>query len=264
MQRKRKHGVKEMAEEFPLRLFAFDLLYEDGKDMTELPYAKRRQRLEKIVASGGTIVASEQITTDSAEELDRFFNECISRGLEGVIAKDLGQPYIAGARKFAWIKLKRSYRGQLQDTIDVVIAGYYRGRGSRARFGFGGFLGCVYDAKSDMFKTVAKCGSGFSEEQMAKLKQMLDSIRLDHKPGRVDSLLTPDVWVEPRYVVTLTADEITESPTHTCGRTKDTGYALRFPRMVSWIREDKKPEDATTVAEIIRMFKMQKKTKLEG
>jgi len=264
IQRKRKYGVEEMAEEYPLKLFAFDLLYEDGKDYTRTAYIERRKMLEKAIAKGDRILPSDMIIANNAKELQRYFDECVEKGLEGIIAKDLNAEYIAGARKFAWIKLKRSYKGELADTIDVVIVGYFVGRGARAKFGFGGFLGAVYDENEDRFKTVTKVGSGFTEQQMVELKKMLDKIKSKDKPKQLDSEIQPDVWVEPKYVVTLTADEITRSPTHTCGKTKtENGYALRFPRLTGGIRSDKKPEDATTVAEIIELFNMQKKHKLE-
>jgi len=263
IQRKRKYDVGDMAKAYPLKLFVFDVMYVDGKDYTQEPFKKRRSAVEKLVEPSKVLTPSEMIMTDSAEELEEYFHDCVSRGLEGVIAKDLNAPYTAGARKFSWIKLKRSYKGELSDTIDVAIIGYYRGTGARAKFGFGGFLGAVYDEKQDMFKTITKCGSGFTEEQMVKLKEMLDKIKVKGKPARVDSLLEPHTWVEPKYVVSLMADEITESPMHTAGRKKDTGYALRFPRMIGWIREDKKPEDATTVQEIIELYKQQKRVALE-
>jgi DNA ligase-1 len=265
MQRKRKHGVAEMAVEYPLRLFVFDVLYVDGKDFTQRPYAERRKELERIIPKEGTIQPAATIVTDDPAELNTYFDDSISRGLEGIVAKDLKAEYVAGARKFAWIKLKRSYKGELQDSIDVVIVGYFKGRGARAEFGLGAFLGCVYDEKEDMFKTVAKCGSGLTEDQMKKLHSMLDEISMKHKPARVDSVLEPNVWVEPKYVVTLTADEITKSPVHTCGKKKgeETGYALRFPRLVSWIREDKKPEDATSVKEILDLYNIQKRVGTE-
>ncbi|MBI4214507.1 DNA ligase, partial [archaeon] len=83
-------------------------------------------------------------------------------------------------------------------------------------------------------------------------------------PARVDSLYEPDYWVEPRFVVSVNADEITRSPLHTCGRDRDgVGYALRFPRLVSELRSDKRPEDATTVGEIRGMYKMQKRIALK-
>ena len=113
-----------------------------------------------------------------------------------------------------------------------------------------------------MFETITRIGTGFSEEQMKSFKRSLDRIKVAGKPARVDSLVIPDFWVEPKYVVTVRADEITRSPMHTCGRPEngDTGYALRFPRIVSdGIREDKGPDDATSTDEVIEMFGMQRK-----
>jgi DNA ligase-1 len=256
IKRKRKHGIERMAAEFPLKLFVFDVLY-DGEDLTQTPYRERRKRLEKMIKEGETIKPSEAVFVNTPEELGDFFNGCIERGLEGIVAKDTNAPYVAGARKFAWIKLKRSYKGELGDTIDIVIVGYFKGRGARAAFGIGAFLGAVYDEKTDMFKTVAKVGSGMTEQDMKNLKKTLDGIATG-KPERVESLLTPDVWCKPKYVIEVAADEITRSPLHTCGRDGGAGYALRFPRMVSWIREDKGAEDATTVREILEMYKLQK------
>jgi len=261
IRRKRKHGVEEMAEQYPAIYFAFDILY-NGKDLTQKPYLERRSILEQTITEGEIIKISEKIRTGDPQELMRFFNENIGRGLEGIVAKDLKAPYIAGARKFAWIKLKRSYKGELADTVDVTIVGYLAGRGARAKM-VGALLGAVYDEETETFKTVAKIGSGMTEEQMINLKKMLDQIKVEKKPKNVDSLITPDVWTQPQYVITVSADEITLSPSHTCGRTKDLGYALRFPRMVSWIRQDKKPEDSTTVKEIIQMYNMQKHAKTE-
>ncbi|MCD6547462.1 MAG: ATP-dependent DNA ligase [Nanoarchaeota archaeon] len=258
--RKRKYEIEKVAEELPLRMFVFDLLYVDGKDYTQEPYIKRRKKLESIFKKEDILQPSEMIITDNPEEIERFFEKEVSAGLEGVMAKRLDAPYSAGARNYNWIKLKRSYKGELADTIDVVIVGYLKGRGMRAKFGIGAVLVAVYDDKEDVFKTIAKVGSGFSEEQWVELRKMLDKIAVKHKPARVDSLIKPDVWVEPKYVITVNADEITRSPLHTAGRTeKHSGFALRFPRAVSFIRFDKKPEDANTVKEIEKMFKMQKK-----
>ncbi|MEM2144163.1 MAG: ATP-dependent DNA ligase [Candidatus Jordarchaeaceae archaeon] len=259
IRRKRKHGVEEMVEQYPVVYFAFDMLY-NGQDLTMKPYIERRSILEQSIREGEVIKVSEKIKTKNPEELKRFFDNNIERGLEGIVAKDLNAPYTAGARKFAWIKLKRSYKGELADTVDVTIIGYLAGRGARAKM-VGALLGAVYDEETETFKTVAKIGSGMTEEQMKTLKQMLDKIRVENKPKNVDSIIVPDVWTYPQYVITVSADEITLSPSHTCGRVKDLGYALRFPRMVGWIREDKKPEDSTTVKEIIEMYEMQKHAK---
>ncbi len=263
IQRKRKHGVAEIAKEYPLKFFAFELLYSDGIDYTEKPYSERRKKLESIIKKNPVIEPAEMFITDDPKKIYKYFEAAIERGLEGVVAKRLDAPYSAGARNFNWIKLKRSYRGELADTIDLCIVGYFRGRGSRAKFGIGALLGAVYDPRTDTFKTVSKVGSGFTEEEFMELKKTLDRIAIPHKHPRVDSLIEADIWVEPRYVVTVTADEITRSPSHTAGIDREgIGYALRFPRAAGFLRSDKRPEDANTVKEIIEMFKQQKKVKV--
>lgn len=262
VQRKRKYGIEEMIKEFPLVLFTFDLLYADGIDYTQKPYLERRKKLAELIGEGDRIRLAEAIVTSDPRRIERYFDENVERGLEGILAKRLDAPYQAGARNFNWIKLKRSYKGELADTIDVGIVGYFKGRGSRAQFGIGALLGAVYDEASDTFKTVAKIGSGLSEEEWVRARELLDRLRVGHRPARVDSLIEPDVWVEPKLVFTVLADEITKSPVHTCGKEGEgPGYALRFPRVVGWIREDKGPEDATTVKEIIKLYRMQKRVK---
>ncbi|MEM0149913.1 MAG: ATP-dependent DNA ligase [Candidatus Micrarchaeaceae archaeon] len=270
MQRKRKHGIAEKAEELPLHLFAFDVMFYEGRDYLGEPYEKRRQLLERMLEKSAIIRPTTRIITSSPKELEEFFSKAIENGLEGIVAKDLGAQYIAGARKFSWIKMKRSYKGELNDTLDLVIVGYFLGRGSRAEFKFGGLLCATYNKKRDMFETITKLGTGFTEAQMAELKDKLDKIKLDSKPARVDSLIKPDFWTVPKYVVVVKADEITKSPTHTCGREKqedgtEAGYALRFPRLVGEeaVRGDKGPEEATTTSEVEELFKLQKKVRIE-
>ncbi|MGC8587290.1 MAG: ATP-dependent DNA ligase [Candidatus Micrarchaeia archaeon] len=268
IQRKRKHGVKEMSEELPLHVFTFDVLYLNGESYLQKPYHERRKALESIVANTGTMRIADRTIASTPKELENYFQDVVGRGLEGIVAKDLNAEYIAGARKFSWIKMKRSYRGELTDTVDIVIVGYYLGKGTRAEFQFGGLLCATYNEKKDVFETITKIGTGFSEAQMQEFKELLDKIKVKSKPARVSSLIEPDFWVEPKYVITVKADEITKSPMHTCGRERQAdgtefGYALRFPRIVGDIRKDKSPEDATTTKEILEMFNQQKKTKIE-
>jgi DNA ligase-1 len=164
--------------------------------------------------------------------------------------------------KFAWIKLKKSY-GQSVDTIDGVVVGYYLGQGARAEFEFGGVLVAVYNPDRGKFETVARIGSGFSEEEMMTLKEMLDKIKTKNPPTKLDySVEKPDFWVEPKLVVEVAFDDITQSSMHTCGA-KDTGqdeerrgFALRFPRLVK-IRDDKGVDEITTTEEVIRMHELQ-------
>ena len=261
--RKRKYGIEELSTTLPLRLIAFDLLYVDGKDVTGETYTTRHQKLLDLVKPGDGIVVIENELTDQPRDVDEFFMTKVEAGLEGIVAKRLDSTYQAGARNFNWIKFKRAYQAHLRDTVDVAIVGYLRGRGQRAKFGIGALLGAIYDKKNDRFRTIGKVGSGLSDEEWVKLRELLDAVKVDHKHARVDSLMAPDVWVEPKYVVEVQADEITRSPIHTAGKAGDEpGYALRFPRIVNFVRADKSPEDATTEQEILSMFEKQGKKKV--
>ncbi len=265
MQRKRKYNMEEMTAKFPLRLVAFDLLCLEGKDFTGEPYEKRHDTLAQVITPDDAVQVADHIVTQDAKEIEKYFLDAITGGLEGIMAKRLDSRYQAGARNFNWIKLKRSYQGHLSDTIDGVIVGYLRGRGMRARFGIGALLVAAYDAQRDVFATTTKIGTGLSDENWPRIRELLDAIAVDHKPARVDAIMVPDVWVEPKYVIEMQADEITRSPIHTAGKVGDApGYALRFPRVIGFIRADKKPEDATTVEEILEMYKKQGIKKIEG
>ncbi len=255
IQRKRKYGIDKMMEDFPLHMYAFDLMYADGIDYTKTTFEKRRAELERIVHSNDTIIASQIKIVKNENELSNYFEKCINEGLEGIIAKDLSAPYVAGAREFAWIKLKKSY-GALADTLDAVIVGYYLGEGQRATFNFGGLLVAVRDEHGGKLQTVAKIGSGFSEQDMIELEQVLSDMKISKKPKDLESKLQPDFWVEPKIVVSVSADEISISSVHTCAQADDKGYALRFPRMTQ-IRQDKSIEDITTSSEVETMYNLQ-------
>ncbi len=263
IQRKRKHGVGAFAAKIPLKLFCFDLLYADGKDWTSEPFGKRRAELERRIGDGDMLLASESKRVKTPQELEKLFDEYVGRGLEGLMAKDLSAPYVAGARKFAWIKLKRSYSQLLADTVDVVVLGFYYGKGKRTRFGFGGLLTGIYDEEGRRFRSIAKIGTGFSEKQMEDFRALLEPHIVKGKPSDVDSLLVPDAWVTPQYVVEVLADEITRSPVHTCAWRDKEGLALRFPRIVGYLRDDKRPYDATTEKEILELFELQGQRKSE-
>jgi DNA ligase-1 len=137
--------------------------------------------------------------------------------------------------------------------VDCVVLGYYNGKGARSKFGIGGFLVGVYEPDSETYKTVSKIGTGLTEEEWEKMKRICDKVKIKEKPKNVDmnKIFKPDVFVKPEIVVEIGADEITVSPTHTAG------YALRFPRLIKF-RQDKNPEDSTTVKEIREMHKKQK------
>ena len=258
VRRRRKHGVEETAAELPLRLFAFDVLYADGERVMERSYTERHAILKHAVEAGDTILISEAHTTSEPEELLEVFNDSIQHGLEGIVAKRPDSPYQAGARNYNWVKLKRAQAGNLQDTVDGVIVGYIYGRGRRTVFGVGALLVATYDPERDVFPTVTKIGTGLSDAQWREVKERCEPYVSKRKPARVESNIVPSVWVEPQVVIEVLADEITRSPVHPTGTDEGgQGYALRFPRLVSFRQEDKKPEDVTTVAEIMELYNQQ-------
>lgn len=256
MHRRRKHGIDAASKELPLNLFCFDILYLNKKDLTTKPYQERRKTLQKVFRKKKTILKpSKVVITDDVDKVEELFSNSLNQGLEGIIAKDLSAQYTAGKRKFAWIKLKKSY-GQSVDTIDGIIVGYFLGKGSRAEFKFGGLLVAVYNPEHGRLETVAKIGSGFTEDEMSTLREMLHKTRTKNPVKDLDYEIEPDFWVQPKYVVEVAFDDITKSPTHTCGKKDGKGYALRFPRMLS-LRDDKTSKEATTTQEVIEMFELQ-------
>ncbi|MDP7974702.1 MAG: ATP-dependent DNA ligase [Thermoprotei archaeon] len=263
MHRRRKHGVEEALEEIPTTIFLFDVMYLDGQDLTPVPYLSRRQALEGIVTEGSGVELATRIIVDNLEDFMKFFDSAISDGCEGVMAKDISgsSVYQAGARGWLWIKYKRDYKSELADTLDLVVVGAFNGRGKRAGT-YGALLLAAYDKDKDEFCTVCKLGSGFSDEELSQLPKRLSEAETREKPARVNSVMKPDVWFEPKFVLEVRGAEITLSPIHTSafGRIRpEAGLAVRFPRFTGRWRTDKSPEDATTTQELLEMYNSQLK-----
>jgi DNA ligase-1 len=261
VKRKRKHGISKAASDYPLHVYLFDLLYLNGENYMDKTQVERRAALANIFKGTDSTVVSliEEKKVDTAKELEDYFHENISAGLEGLVVKKLDSKYQPGKRNFNWIKLKRQEEGHLEDTVDCVILGYYAGSGKRASFGVGAFLVGVYNKRKDVFQTVAKIGTGLTDLEWHDLKYRCDRIKVPSKPARVECAkeLYPDVWVAPDIVCMIRADEITMSPLHTADKTSEhPGYALRFPRFMGY-RPDKFAGDATTVSEISHLYKNQ-------
>lgn len=263
MHRRRKYGVKKAMEEYPVSLFMFDALYVDGKDLTLEPYPVRRQHLDKIIEQADHVKVAEYIITDDPEELEKFFEKAVENGCEGLVCKSVNEDsvYQAGARGWLWIKYKRDYRSEMTDTVDLVVVGAFHGRGKRAGT-YGALLLAAYDPEEDVFETVTKCGTGFTDEDLKKLPKMMEKYRIPHRHPRVISTIEADVWFEPTFVIETLGAEITLSPIHTCAMDvirKDSGLAIRFPRFTGNYRLDKSAEDATTVQEVVEMYRGQLK-----
>ena len=258
MYRRRTHGITEAAAQVPVSLFCFDLLYADGEDLTHLDYLQRRERLAAAVATSGPLrlATAEQVADVTA--LDAVFEQAVADGCEGLVCKSLTPTagYQAGARGWQWIKLKRDYRTELTDTLDLVVVGALYGRGRRAGM-YGAVLLAAYDPGTDTFQAVSKCGTGFSDADLAALPDRLAPLIREQRPVRVDARRDADVWFEPGLVIEVVAAELTPSPNYTAARGSlpaDAGLALRFPRFTGRWRDDKTPEDATTSAELLQLY----------
>jgi DNA ligase-1 len=260
MFRRRKHGISEAARDVPVSLFCFELLYADGQDLTRLPYPERRARLAEAITLSERLRLSTAIRVSDEAGMEAAFEQAVTDGCEGLLCKSLSPTagYQAGARGWLWIKLKRDYRTELSDTLDLVVVGALYGRGRR-RGMYGALLLAAYDSAADVFRTATKCGTGFSDAELAALPERLAPLAREEPPARVDpGHAEADVWFEPALVVEILSAELTLSPRYSAawGKLKeDSGLALRFPRFTGRWRDDKAPEDATTTDELVTMYR---------
>ena len=253
MTRKRKYGVGEKTAEIPLRVQIFDVLYANGKGTLGKTYEERRVILDSRlkIKDSSVFVVAESTTVSDAKAAQKLFDGYMKAGLEGMLCKRLDSLYQAGARNYNWVKYKRAHEEGLVDTVDAVVMGYYTGKGKRQQFGIGAFLVGVRGLH-DRIVTVAKIGTGLTDDQFRELYARMQHLEstAQNEQYVVPKPLVPDVFVEPKVVVEIQADEITESPVHTAG------YALRFPRL-SRFRDDKGVGEITTSAEVERLHALQ-------
>jgi DNA ligase-1 len=259
MFRRRKYGISEAVRDVPVGLFCFELLYADDEDLTRLPYPQRRARLAKAITPSPQLRLTTATEVDTPADLDAAFEQAVTDGCEGLVCKSVSPAasYQAGARGWQWIKLKRDYRTELADTVDLVVVGAFAGRGRR-RGVYGALLLAAYDPDADVFRTVTKCGTGFSDADLAALPARLAPLARPQRPARVDARQEPDVWFEPGQVLEILSAELTLSPNYTAawGDIKDqAGLAMRFPRFTGRYRDDKTAQDATTTGELVSLFR---------
>jgi DNA ligase-1 len=259
MFRRRKHGIAEAARDVPVGLFCFELLYADGQDLTEWPYLDRRERLAEAVTLSDRLRLTTALEVSTAPALDATFEQAVADGSEGLVCKATGPNaiYQAGARGWFWIKLKRDYRTELADTVDLVVVGAYAGRGRR-RGTYGAVLLAAYNPEAELYQTVGKCGTGFSDAELAALPARLAPLIRAPRPARIDSHVPADVWFEPGMVLEVLSAELTLSPNHTAGWGElkaDAGLSMRFPRFTGRWRDDKEPQDATTTQQLVELYR---------
>ncbi len=259
--RGRKYDLERLQEEVPVQLFLFDVLLDGQKPTIDLAFPDRRVRLEALVKETERVRLATHKEVASVAEAERFFEEAIAAGCEGVMAKSVGEEslYRAGARGFTWIKYKREYTHALADSIDGVVVGAFYGHGRRGGQ-YGALLCAVYNPEEDRFETLCKVGTGFDDATLAGLPKRLRPFEVGERPEPVATELTPDVWLRPAVVMEIRGAELTLSPVHRAGIgvvRPDAGLALRFPRFTGRWRDDKGPEEATTTHELVSLFRSQ-------
>jgi len=255
MRRKRRHEVARYQKEVPARLFLFDLLFLDGKSLLRRPLLERKQLLTRRLKPDRAVHIAKFIRTQELSRIEQYFREALGQGAEGVVVKGAASPYQAGHRGWHWVKFKKEYEAELADTFDVVIVGALRGKGMRAG-AFGSLLVAAFDPKTNRYYSFTKVGTGFTEEMLRRLPRLLKAHVLPTRHRLVETGMKMDVWFEPAQVIEISGADLTVSPVHGVARefVGRGGIALRFPRFLR-LRDDKTPEQATTVDEIWQMYR---------
>jgi ATP-dependent DNA ligase I len=243
---KRKYDIEKLAKELPVEINLFDILYYNGEVLINKPLKERRELLEKIVKPvKWKIVLAKKLITDKEEEAEKFYNEALDVGEEGVMFKNLNAPYKPGARVGYMIKLKPG-----ETSLDLVITGAEWGTGKRAKWLSSFILSC-YDPSKNVFLEIGKVGTGIKEKReeglsFEELTNLLKPLIVEEKGIKVK--------IKPKVVVEVVYQEIQKSPTYS------SGYALRFPRLIR-LRPDKAPKDADTIETIKKLYEEQFKKK---
>ncbi len=261
MHRRRKYKIEKAVTQYPITVNFFDILYCNGKSCLEMNYKDRREKLEKIVSEDEFAKHIPMTIIRNENDIEDFLENSINAGSEGLMLKMLDKPYQAGSRGSYWLKLKREYQNELGDSLDLVVIGGFFGKGRRTG-NYGTLLLATYNEDDDSFTSICKVGTGFTDDDLDQLYQILHPKVTIKKNPRIDSEMEADVWFEPELVVEVVASEITLSPIHKAARDiirKDAGLALRFPKFTGKIRVEKIAEDASTNEEIIALYNGQKK-----
>jgi DNA ligase-1 len=225
----RKLDVEALRAELPLSVFFFDCLYLDGTPLMDHPARERHDLLRKVVPAA-TVTPS--LITDDAEKAQKFYEEALARGHEGIMAKAPDAPYEAGRRGAGWLKVKRAR------TLDLVVLAAEWGNGRRRGWLSNLHLG-ARDPRSGGFVMLGKTFKGLTDELLKWQTQEF----LARETRRDDYT----VYVRPELVVEIAFNDLQESPHYPAG------LALRFARVKGY-RPDKRPEEADTIDTVREIY----------
>ena len=262
MHRRRKYKIEKAVTDYPITVNFFDVLYVDGEKTIDLPYLERRNFLKKIIKEDKFVKLIPMSIIKNEGDVLEILENSINSGCEGLMLKMTQSLYRAGIRGSHWLKLKREYQNDLGDSLDLIVIGAFFGKGRRTGR-YGTLLLATYNPENDTFPTICKVGTGFTDESLDQLYQILSQNVTLKKNSRVESDMDADIWFEPNLVIEIVASEITLSPIHKTGFDmirKDSGLALRFPKFTGKIRTEKSVDDASTDEEVIALYNGQKKS----
>ena len=230
---KRVHGIADKTEEIPLKLYLFDIVYLNGESMIEFPYVKRRHILAE---NAGETPLTKQIVTNEEKTAEKFLEEALSAGHEGLMAKKPDSPYTPGTRGKNWLKIKT-----VLPPLDLVITAAEYGYGRRH-----GWLSDYYlaarETETGSFLELGKTFKGLTDEEIKTMTEQLKKLAIAEDHHRVVVL--------PRIVVEVAYNEIQKSPKY------KSEMALRFAR-ITRVREDKTPEEADTIERVREIYEKQ-------
>ncbi|HJN57333.1 MAG: ATP-dependent DNA ligase [Candidatus Woesearchaeota archaeon] len=240
---KRKYDIHKLASELPVELNVFDIINYKGKSVVNMPFVDRKKILKKIIKEDKkSIVLAKSITTDDEKIVQKFYNEAIDAGNEGLMVKKLDAPYKPGARVGFMCKLKSE-----QEPWDLVIVKAEWGEGKRSKWLSSFTLACIDE--EGKFLEVGKASTGLKEKRE-------EGLSFDEMTVILKKLIKKEegkeVILKPKIVIEVGYEEIQKSPTY------GSGYALRFPR-VGKLREDKSAEEIATLSMIETAYNKQKK-----